>query len=608
MGIIFARRPGSEGRGPGGGDRERGRFELKLADLLNYDEIIIQCHDNPDADAIASGFALWEFLDSRGKHPHLVYGGDRPISKPDVKLMCDLCRIHLNYLPEFRKSRRAPKTPELLITVDCQPGNSNVAALEAKQTAVIDHHKVFDPARQTPLWEIRDYNACCTIVWDMLREAGCASLTRELSTALYFGLYMDTVYFQDLSHPVDLEMKNALEFDRTIFDQLKSSNLSLDDLIICGQALSNPHYSAEYRFAVAEAPSCDPNLLGVISDMMMGVQSVDVCISYCLLPKYAKISVRSHEPNIPADQLAEWVSRDIGEYGGRGENVAGGKLFRKELEQICRSDTWDGLSGAAGRLIYSRITSYYEALLRLGVGEFRSEEKGGTENLFELLARRAELGEPQSQYRLGTLYAQGREVPQDWTRAAALYAQAAEGGNAAAQHSLGLCYAYGRGVNRDWAQAFRLYAQAAEQNYAAAQKELGVCYAKGRGVSQDWRLAAVWYRRAAENGNAQAQYNLAQRYYRGEGVEQSLTLAASWFGKAARQGYGWAQYRLGKCYARGDGVSQDWKEAFYWYEQAAEQGVQEARARLIDCLENGRPGVPRDPARAAYWRGLRQKP
>ena len=43
-------------------------------------------------------------------------------------------------------------------------------------------------------------------------------------------------------------------------------------------------------------------------------------------------------------------------------------------------------------------------------------------------------------------------------------------------------------------------------------------------------------------------------------------------------------------------------------EQAAEQGVQEARARLIDCLENGRPGVPRDPARAAYWRGLRQKP
>lgn len=586
---------------------------MKLDDLLNYDDIVIQCHDNPDADAIASGFALWEFLVGRGKRPHLVYGGDRPISKPDVKLMCDLCRIRLNYLPEFRKFRKTKKIPDLLVTVDCQPGNSNVAALEAERTAVIDHHKVFDPERQTPLWEIRDYNACCTIVWDLLRESGCAPLSRELSTALYFGLYMDTIYFQDLSHPVDLEMKNTLEFDRTVFDQLKSSNLSLDDLILCGQALSRPHYSGEYRFAVTEAPPCDPNLLGVISDMMMGVQSVDVCISYCMLPKYAKLSVRSHDPNIPADQLAEWVSRDIGEYGGRGESVAGGKLFRKELERVCRNDSWDGLSGAAGRLIYSRITAYYEALLRLGVGEYRAEERepgGGAsrEGLAELLERRAKLGDPQAQYRLGTLYAQGGEVPQNWERAAALYAQAAEQGNAAAQHSLGLCYAYGRGVPRDWVRAFRLYTQAAEQDYAAAQKELGVCYAKGRGVSQDWSQAADWYRRAAENGNAQAQYNLAQRYYRGEGVERSLTLAAEWYGKAARQGYGWAQYRLGKCYARGDGVSLDWREALYWYEQAAEQGVQEARTRLIDCLENGRPGIPRDPAQAAYWRGLRRKP
>ena len=76
MGIIFARRPGSEGRGPGGGDRERGRFELKLADLLNYDEIIIQCHDNPDADAIASGFGICAYLESRGSRYALFTEAD----------------------------------------------------------------------------------------------------------------------------------------------------------------------------------------------------------------------------------------------------------------------------------------------------------------------------------------------------------------------------------------------------------------------------------------------------------------------------------------------------------------------------------------------------
>ena len=33
--------------------------EMMLDELLGYDRITIQCHDNPDADAIASGFGLY---------------------------------------------------------------------------------------------------------------------------------------------------------------------------------------------------------------------------------------------------------------------------------------------------------------------------------------------------------------------------------------------------------------------------------------------------------------------------------------------------------------------------------------------------------------------
>ena len=35
--------------------------EMMLDELLGYDRITIQCHDNPDADAIASGFGLYCF-------------------------------------------------------------------------------------------------------------------------------------------------------------------------------------------------------------------------------------------------------------------------------------------------------------------------------------------------------------------------------------------------------------------------------------------------------------------------------------------------------------------------------------------------------------------
>lgn len=48
---------------------------MKLSDLLQFDNIIVQCHDNPDADALASGFGVYEYLRMNGKSPRLVYGG-----------------------------------------------------------------------------------------------------------------------------------------------------------------------------------------------------------------------------------------------------------------------------------------------------------------------------------------------------------------------------------------------------------------------------------------------------------------------------------------------------------------------------------------------------
>ena len=32
---------------------------MRLKDLLSFNDIVIQCHDNPDADALGSGYALF---------------------------------------------------------------------------------------------------------------------------------------------------------------------------------------------------------------------------------------------------------------------------------------------------------------------------------------------------------------------------------------------------------------------------------------------------------------------------------------------------------------------------------------------------------------------
>ena len=40
---------------------------MRLRELLGYDDIVVQCHDNPDADAIASGYAVYRYFAEQGK-------------------------------------------------------------------------------------------------------------------------------------------------------------------------------------------------------------------------------------------------------------------------------------------------------------------------------------------------------------------------------------------------------------------------------------------------------------------------------------------------------------------------------------------------------------
>ncbi|MBO6065858.1 MAG: recombinase RecJ, partial [Lachnospiraceae bacterium] len=59
-------------------------MSFKLSDLCGYGQIVIQCHDNPDADALASGFALRWYLEQKGVPARFVYGGANPITKSNL--------------------------------------------------------------------------------------------------------------------------------------------------------------------------------------------------------------------------------------------------------------------------------------------------------------------------------------------------------------------------------------------------------------------------------------------------------------------------------------------------------------------------------------------
>ena len=141
---------------------------MKLKDLEQFGHIVIQCHDNPDADALASGFGLYRYFRACGKEVRFIYSGRFAVQKSNLVLMQEELQIPVEYVQELDK-------PELLIMVDCQYGAGNVTKFEADTVAVIDHHQVDKRATGTAeeLTDIRShYGSCATVIWQLLKESG----------------------------------------------------------------------------------------------------------------------------------------------------------------------------------------------------------------------------------------------------------------------------------------------------------------------------------------------------------------------------------------------------------------------------------------------------
>jgi TPR repeat protein len=97
----------------------------------------------------------------------------------------------------------------------------------------------------------------------------------------------------------------------------------------------------------------------------------------------------------------------------------------------------------------------------------------------------------------------------------------AEQGDAAAQFALGSRYATGEDVPQDYSEAVRWFSMAAEQGHVISQATLGAYYWAGRGVPQDLVKAYFWSVLAQTGGDEASKYRvalLASRMTRGQVV------------------------------------------------------------------------------------------
>ncbi|MCR4738672.1 MAG: DHH family phosphoesterase [Lachnospiraceae bacterium] len=347
---------------------------MRLRDLLSYEKITLQCHDNPDADALGAAFGLYLYFKSKNADVNIIYGGRNEIQKSNLKLLVEKFRIPVIFCAE-----RDLHFKGLLITVDCQDGEGNVTHFDSDIRGIIDHHQSdFTHNGNKELIDIRpELGSCSTLVWDLLNQEGFdANENIKLSTCLYYGLMTDTGNFVEARHPLDRDMMESLKYDKAFVNQLINSNISLKELEVAGIALIRHVYNRDNRFAMIHAKPCDPNILGLIADFLLQVDVVDTCVVFNETLDGYKLSTRSCIREARADELIEYLTKDIGDGGGHLDK-AGGFISKHKYEKLYRDMDIDSYVGM-------RMNKYFSSYDIVDTADFDINKEG-----FEKYARRS---------------------------------------------------------------------------------------------------------------------------------------------------------------------------------------------------------------------------
>jgi len=249
------------------------------------------------------------------------------ITKPSLLMFIEALGIEVQMVHELSGA-------DLLLTVDCQYGATNVEKFPCKKFAVIDHH--ISEIQENELCEINStLGSCATLVYTMLlRENNIGSFIRDekISTALYYGLYTDTNGLTETRHPFDRDLAETYH-DKTLIKKLKNSNLTMPELSIVSNSLKKCDIID--NIGLFRAEPCDPNILGFSSDIAMQVDSLEACIVFSNVNDGIKLSIRSCNREIMANEIAAFLCDGFGGGGGNLEK-AGGFLKNSEEYLISR--------------------------------------------------------------------------------------------------------------------------------------------------------------------------------------------------------------------------------------------------------------------------------
>lgn len=325
----------------------RGSFRHSRSDrflrlLSQFDSVAIVTHNNPDPDAIGSGWGLHELISRKLALPvRCVAGG--AILRAENRMMVQLLRPPLVLIDRF-----APRSErEAVVLVDCTPTSTNHILRDAapRPVAVIDHHVVSGRRSRVRYSDVRHgLAATASIITCYLREQQVEP-PNSLATALTYAIRSelsggpvvltgtDQRAIAWLSHRADHQKIAAI------------ANAPVSRAYFADLLLAIEHTFTYGGTAICFLPRVSaPETVGEFADLLVRGSDINSVLCCAKIDTELMISARSRTGD--AAQLLQDTMGDWGTSGGHPHRAGGmiilGDVSAKTLEEIQQTlrDRW----------------------------------------------------------------------------------------------------------------------------------------------------------------------------------------------------------------------------------------------------------------------------
>jgi nanoRNase/pAp phosphatase (c-di-AMP/oligoRNAs hydrolase) len=299
----------------------RTRRSDRFLELLAGQRVIIVTHDNPDPDAIASGWALLVLLRKVLDQPARLVGRGAIVRAENLHLMRVLS-------PPLELVDELPEDEAAIVLVDCVPtaNNQPLNGSRVRVVAVLDHHQPDGERFRVAHRDIRPRCAAtATIAASYLREQGVEPAP-ELATALLFAIRTELTGVQTSVTRADRGTLAWLS-GRADYGQLAE----IEDAPLSRAYFSDLLLALESVFIYDDAAICflpqtsGAQIVGEVADLVIRCAGVRRVLCGAPIENDLVLSARTKADGGNVVALLGDTLRGVGHWGGH-EHRAGGKL------------------------------------------------------------------------------------------------------------------------------------------------------------------------------------------------------------------------------------------------------------------------------------------